>query len=378
MKHLKSMIAAILIAGTLSGFAVDTVHAVEDKKAMLGTVNSEIEAVSLIKQETETKIEVNLNEIEQINRDKEIHRIRAEYLRENLEVTEKKLEMLDSTKPANIIQAAMLSISGGYVKMELADLLGAVHSTLDEFEAYQGEFLKAEDRKAIEDGLNEKILNLKEDLYKSQTNMISLQKEKESIDAVNTELNSRMGEVVVQVETLSVQKTQLETEIRAEEERIRLEQERIRIEQERIKAEQERLRQIELEKKRASTFIRPTEGRLTSGFGNRKHPVTKRNSFHAGIDLANSKGTRVNASRNGQVIFAGNKGTYGKFIIIRHASGVETAYAHLSSINVKVGQNVTQGQQIGNMGSTGRSTGSHLHFEVRINGSAVNPLKYFK
>ena len=147
------------------------------------------------------------------------------------------------------------------------------------------------------------------------------------------------------------------------------------LEEELIKLAAER---EEIEKKKATTFIKPTNGRLTSGFGNRKHPLTKRTAFHAGIDLANSKGTRINASRNGQVIFAGNKGTYGKFIVIRHASGVETAYAHLSSINVRVGQNVSQGQHIGNMGSTGRSTGSHLHFEIRINGSAVNPLKYIK
>lgn len=378
MKHLKSMIAALLVAGTLSGFAVDTVHAVEDKKAMLGTVNSEIEAVSLIKQETANQLEVNLNEIEKINRDKEIHRIRAEYLRDNLEVTEQKLEILDSTRPANFIKAAMLSLSNGYAEMELADLLTLVHSTLDEFEAYQGEFLKADDRKMIEEGLNEKIVKIKEDLSKCQSNIVSLQKEKESVEVINTELNNRIGEVHIQVETLSVQKTQLETEIRAEEERIKAEQERIRLEQERVKAEQERLRQIEIEKKKASTFIKPTNGRLTSGFGNRKHPVTKRTAFHAGIDLANSKGTRINASRNGQVIFAGNKGTYGKFIVIRHGNGIETAYAHLSSINVRVGQNVSQGQHIGNMGSTGRSTGSHLHFEIRINGSAVNPLKYFK
>lgn len=371
MKHLKSMIAALLVAGTLSGFAVDTVHAVEDKKALLGTVNSEIQAVSLIEQEASSEMEVNLNEIDKINRDKEIHRIRAEYLRDNLEVTEKKVELLEATKPSNFLQAAVLTISNGYVKMELADLLKVVHSTLDEFEVYQGEYLNTEDREMIEEGLSEKIAKIKEDMAISQSMMITLQKQKESIEVVNAELNSRIGEVHVQVETLSVQKTQLETEIRAEEERLRLEQER-------IKAEEERLRQIELEKQKATTFIRPASGRLTSSFGNRIHPVTRKYTFHAGIDLANSSGTRINASRNGQVTFAGTKGTYGKLIIIRHASGVETAYAHLSSINVKVGQSVTQGQQIGNMGSTGRSTGSHLHFEIRINGSAVNPMNYFK
>ncbi|HSL85866.1 MAG TPA: peptidoglycan DD-metalloendopeptidase family protein [Bacteroidales bacterium] len=378
MKNIKNMIAAVLIVGTISGFSVNTVHAVEDKKVMLGTVNSEIEAVSLIEQESRTTIEVNLNEIEGINRDKEVYRIRAEYLRDNIEVTDKKMEMLEKTKPANFLQAAMLSLSKGYVEMELADILAVVHSSIEKFEAYEETFISPEDRITIEKGLIEKKNKLNTDLLIVETLISSLQQEKSVIEAINNELNGKIGEVHVQVQTLSVQKTQLETEIRAEEERIRLEQERIRIEQERVKAEQERLRQIELEKQRSSTFIRPSAGRLTSGFGNRIHPVTRKRSFHEGIDLANPAGTRINASRNGTVTFAGNKGAYGRMIVIKHANGVETAYAHLSSIGVRVGQKVTQGQQIGKMGSTGRSTGSHLHFEIRINGKAVNPLNYFK
>ena len=100
--------------------------------------------------------------------------------------------------------------------------------------------------------------------------------------------------------------------------------------------------------------------------------------MHTGIDIANSSGTNIAASQNGKVIFTGYQGSYGKLIVIRHANGMETAYAHLSRISVSVGDTVTQGQSIGKMGSTGGSTGSHLHFEIRKNGTAVNPMNYLK
>lgn len=140
---------------------------------------------------------------------------------------------------------------------------------------------------------------------------------------------------------------------------------------------EEQIRKEE-EVRKSTTFIWPTSGRLTSPFGYRIHPVYKTRRMHTGIDLANSSGTNIVASQNGKVTFAGRQGTYGKLIIVRHANGMETAYAHLSRISVSVGQTVSQGQSIGKMGNTGASTGSHLHFEVRKNGTAVNPMNYLK
>ena len=128
------------------------------------------------------------------------------------------------------------------------------------------------------------------------------------------------------------------------------------------------------EKKKSETFIMPTSGRITSPFGYRIHPTIKRSILHTGVDIANSQGTSIKAARNGKVIFAGRKGSYGNTIIIDHGRGIKTLYAHLSGINVSQGSQVTQGNIIGKMGSTGRSTGSHLHFEVQKNGTPVNPL----
>jgi murein DD-endopeptidase MepM/ murein hydrolase activator NlpD len=97
--------------------------------------------------------------------------------------------------------------------------------------------------------------------------------------------------------------------------------------------------------------------------------------MHEGIDIAAPTGTAVRASASGRVIIAGSMGGYGNIIVIDHGGGVSTAYAHLSAIWVG-GGSVSQGQSIGAVGSTGSSTGPHLHFEVRVNGSPVNPLSY--
>ncbi|QDL92959.1 M23 family peptidase [Paroceanicella profunda] len=118
--------------------------------------------------------------------------------------------------------------------------------------------------------------------------------------------------------------------------------------------------------------------RLTSPFGVRRDPFTHRSHRHDGVDLAGPRGTPITSTAEGEVVFAGRQRGYGNVIKIRHAFGVETVYGHLSKIRVKRGEHVAVGDRIGDMGSTGRSTGSHLHYEIRIDGTAVNPLTYLK
>lgn len=115
-------------------------------------------------------------------------------------------------------------------------------------------------------------------------------------------------------------------------------------------------------------YIWPVRGRITSGFGRRW------GRMHEGIDIAASHGHPVVAARAGRVIYAGWRGGYGYTVILDHGSGVTTVYCHLSKIYVSHGQRVAQGARIGAVGSTGYSTGPHLHFEIRINGRAVDPL----
>ena len=125
------------------------------------------------------------------------------------------------------------------------------------------------------------------------------------------------------------------------------------------------------------TYIKPISGgRLSSSFGRRKAPTRGASTYHHGIDWAVPKGTTVVASSGGTVTKAGWGSGYGYVVYIKHPDGRETRYGHLSKVLVSAGQSVKQGQKIALSGNTGRSTGPHLHFEIRINGTAVNPLKY--
>ena len=116
---------------------------------------------------------------------------------------------------------------------------------------------------------------------------------------------------------------------------------------------------------------------VSSPFGNRYHPVLKRYILHTGVDLV-AKYVPLRAAKAGVVTFAGNMSGYGKIIIIRHDNGYETRYAHLSVISTNVGEHVNQGDLIGKTGNSGRTTGAHLHFEIRQNGVPKNPMKYLR
>ena len=117
---------------------------------------------------------------------------------------------------------------------------------------------------------------------------------------------------------------------------------------------------------------------MSSGFGYRSDPFSGAGAMHAGLDFKGPVGTPILAAAEGKVVLAGFNGGYGNTIEIKHANGLLTRYAHLSGLNVRTGQMVERGVQIGRMGSTGRSTGSHLHFEVRLNGQAINPRKFLE
>ena len=135
-----------------------------------------------------------------------------------------------------------------------------------------------------------------------------------------------------------------------------------------------------LEKRRnllASTpSIRPVKGWLSSRFGNRLSPFTGRREFHRGIDIVARRGAPVLASADGILVFAGKKGLMGNMIVIDHAHGMVTRYGHLQKILKKNGSKIKRGDVIAQVGSTGRTTGPHLHYEVFINGLPVNPSKY--
>ena len=193
----------------------------------------------------------------------------------------------------------------------------------------------------------------------------------------------------------------LERNIEEIEDEIERERERIRLEEERRKREAELARLAELERQRQADlallaaqerlgqfddiqipappeFLKPVTGPLVSGYGNRVHPIFGTVRFHAGLDFAADMGDSIQAAANGTVIQVQTRGGYGDTIVIDHGGGWSTLYAHLSRYDVRVGDQVEIGDVIGGIGSTGWSTGPHLHFEIRYRGSARDPANYIR
>ncbi len=134
-----------------------------------------------------------------------------------------------------------------------------------------------------------------------------------------------------------------------------------------------------VERINAKPSIWPTRGRITSGFGMRRIPYASSGyQFHTGVDIVGSRGAAIWATADGKVTYTGYRGSLGNLVIIDHGYGYETYYAHLAGFAVESGEEVKRGQNIGYMGSTGRTTGTHLHYEVHYEGSPVNPVNYMK
>ena len=126
----------------------------------------------------------------------------------------------------------------------------------------------------------------------------------------------------------------------------------------------------------SSPSIKPVSGIITSPFGYRKCPFTGRKAFHSGLDISNRMGTKIVSTGAGKVVFAGRRIGYGNVVVIDHGHGKATKYAHLRDILVNKSQQVKRGQAIATLGNSGRTTGPHLHYEVLVNGTPVNPSKH--
>ena len=126
---------------------------------------------------------------------------------------------------------------------------------------------------------------------------------------------------------------------------------------------------------RATPATWPIIGWLTSGYGSRKDPFTGRPDFHSGLDISANRGTPIKATADGTVEAAAYQGNYGNAVMIDHGFGLSTRYGHMSGFRVRAGQKVKRGEVIGYVGATGRATSSHLHYEILLNGQAINPLR---
>lgn len=143
-----------------------------------------------------------------------------------------------------------------------------------------------------------------------------------------------------------------------------------------VASKTEKLSGSEIAVKNSNGFRWPLMGRINSPFGWRQHPITKRKDFHTGIDIKANREDPIKGASSGKVVYSGWMGGYGKTLVIEHSNGQSTLYAHCSTLLAGKGATVSKGQVIAKVGTTGRSTGPHLHFEVRNGNSPVNPIKY--
>lgn len=234
-------------------------------------------------------------------------------------------------------------------------------------------------------------LSLVEKVYTSDQDVLEeLQKAYDEIDAKKKEIETLQAELSESKATMEEQKSSLEAD------KASVEKKKAEIAADSAETQRE-LDKLEADAQALTSSIRnsgsssssskynggimawpvPSCHTISSGYGGRIHPTTGKYKFHGGLDIPGSYGSAIVAANSGKVIWAGNRGdSYGNYVIIDHGGGVSTLYGHSSKVLVSSGQSVSRGQRIANVGSTGRSTGPHCHFEVRINGSRVNPNPY--
>ena len=234
-------------------------------------------------------------------------------------------------------------------------------------------------------------LSLVEKVYTSDQDVLEeLQKAYDEIDAKKKEIETLQAELSESKATMEEQQSSLEAD------KASVEKKKSEIAADSAETQRE-LDKLEADAQALTSSIRnsgsssssskynggimawpvPSCHTVSSGYGGRIHPTTGKYKFHGGLDIPGSYGSAIVAANSGKVIWAGNRGdSYGNYVIIDHGGGVSTLYGHSSKVLVSTGQSVSRGQRIANVGSTGRSTGPHCHFEVRINGSRVNPNPY--
>ena len=247
--------------------------------------------------------------------------------------------------------------------------------------------LDLEERRAELEVSKQKSLEVKNSLDMEK---LSLEKEKAILESEKLEVTAKLSEQ----EKLEEDKRSVIAKMNKEEQELLESIGDIMDENEALEAEIQkviRLAQEEEARKKAEAnkgntvttpsskgYVNPVSGRISSPYGYRIHPIYGTRKMHTGIDYAASSGTPVVSVKSGTVILRKYNSSYGNYIIVDHGGGISSLYAHLSGFAVSLGQSVEQGQKIGYVGSTGASTGPHLHFEIRVNGNHTNPANYVK
>ena len=275
--------------------------------------------------------------------------------------------------PVDVVEQFSTSPNESAVKLFLLDLaIGNELEITDELRTAEAQ-LEVVRRRALD-----RAEDADDERQAQQQRLADLHDARAAAMELRREIQSRIEEWELVSAEIEQSDKEMEREInRIEAEIRRREAERRRQEEEaRRRAIEEERRRHEAENGPFELVAWPADGEKTAGFGPRVHPIFGVVRQHNGIDLGGDTGDRVRAARSGEVILAGQRGGYGNTIVLYHGLGYSTLYAHLSRIEVSAGQDVQSGDRIGAIGSTGLSTGPHLHFELRIDGGAVDPMPY--
>ncbi|MCE5254169.1 MAG: peptidoglycan DD-metalloendopeptidase family protein [Actinomycetia bacterium] len=241
----------------------------------------------------------------------------------------------------------------------LTDLMQQDNATLDQI-------------KALKVAVEEQKLALE----REQTRVAALEKEQTAVTEQMAAAARQSRAALNELERARAAKKKVLAEAEQDEAAWKKQQSELMAESERITKLLKAAAAPKVVKAGSGVFLWPVVGEVTSGFGYRIHPIFNVRRMHTGIDIDADTGDPIKAASGGTVVSAGWRGGYGKCVVIAHSGGLATLYGHMSEIKVSVGQAVKKGQVIGKVGSTGYSTGPHLHFEVRVNGDCVDPLKY--
>lgn len=393
----------------------------ENLDSEIGKKDTEIDQNKTEIQKLQDKIRELTNKIADTNG--KIEQVNAEIAQTTKEIEELKVSIAKLEKKIaerdELLRERIRAVQASGGSVNYLDVLLGANSFIDFIDRFSAvNTLMEADRKILEEqaadkqSLEEQKKLVEEKRAQQEANKQKLVELKASLDQQKAQQAKLVDQLEAELAKLETEKAELEEDLHdahqvSEELEAKIVAEQKRLAEQARKAEEERKKRLAAQKAAQSkknsssnksssggsaspsvssgTWTSPASGRFTSGFGGRVHPITGVYKEHRGQDIANSVGTPIYAAGDGVVSYAGSMGTYGNVIMITHSVDGEiytTVYAHLSSIGVNVGDGVDKGQQIGGMGSTGGSTGSHLHFEFHIGNwsskgpSAVNPWRY--
>lgn len=347
------------------------VEKIEEVENNMYKLNKEIEDLNNEVASLEKNITSNLSEIShlegEVEKFKDIIKIRIRNLYKNVDTYNPIVKIFLTSENINNFREKLTSMNK-FIEIDKQ----VIEKVFENIDSIKSKNFTVENNKNI---VQEKIKIINQKIEENDKNLKVLETEKQLKEKEADEINKLSTELKNQYNNLSEEKKLIQEEI------IKLHQDNYKI-QEELKKYLEKLNENNKainSKVNYGKYLRPAVGPITSKYGKRVHPITKKESFHSGVDIGGNIGDKVVASLSGEVVSAGwYNNVYGNVVIINHGNNIQTFYGHLNKVLVKKGQEVRQGEIIAKMGTTGLSTGPHVHFEIRINGEHVDPTKRIK